>query len=142
MIPTLRNLIFQDLWLKLFSLALAILIWFTVNFSTKNDFLPVASLSLSPRQQRTFPNLPVLVVCTAEDVRSFRVTPKEVQVTLEADAKTLQRLQEKEIRVLVDLTGIGAAHDLHKRIEVSAPAGVTHVRVDPEEVQITFPPNS
>jgi hypothetical protein len=43
---------------------------------------------------------------------------------------------------LVDLTGIGAAHDLRKRIEVSAPAGVTHVRVYPEEVQIIFPPTS
>jgi YbbR domain-containing protein len=142
MIPSLRHLVLQDFWLKLFSLALAVLIWFTVNFTTKNDVSPGASLSLSPREQRVFPKLPVLVVCTAEDVRNFRVAPKEVQVTVEGDVKALQRLQEKEIRVLVDLTGIGAAHDLRKRIEVSAPAGVTHVRVDPEEVQIIFPPTS
>ena len=30
MIAFLRNLFFKDFWLKLFSLALAVLIWFTV----------------------------------------------------------------------------------------------------------------
>jgi YbbR domain-containing protein len=140
MIPTLRNLILQDMWLKLFSFALAILIWFTVNFTTKNEVMPRAALSLSPREQRVFPHLPVLIMCAAEDVRSFRVMPKEVQVTLEGEAKVLQKLKENEIRVLVDLTGIEAAQDLRKRVEVSAPAGVRHMRVEPEEVQIVFPP--
>jgi len=36
------------------------------------------------------------------------------------------------------LTGIKAA-ELRKRIEVSTPAGVTHVRVAPQEVEIIFP---
>jgi len=142
MIPRLRNLVFEDLWLKLFSFALAILIWFTVNFATKNEIIPRTPLSLAPREQRVFANLPVLIVCSAEDMRSFRVTPKEVQVTLEGEPKVLQKVQEKEIRVLVDLTGIEAAQGLRKRVEVSAPAGITHMRVEPEEVQIVFPPKS
>ena len=32
MIAFLRNLLLEDFWLKLFSLALAVLIWFTVTF--------------------------------------------------------------------------------------------------------------
>jgi|SRR3974390_1207868 YbbR domain-containing protein len=142
MIPSLRKLIFQDLWLKLFSFALAVLIWFTVNFATKSDFSPVASLSLAPREQRTFHELPVLVMCPAGELRGFVVTPKSVEVTVEGDASLLQKLQEKEIHVAVDLTGINSAQELRKRIEVAAPAGVKPVRVAPEEVQVVFPPKS
>jgi hypothetical protein len=36
---------------------------------------------------------------------------------------------------------VGAARDLRKHIEISVPAGVTHLRVMPEEVQVIFPPD-
>ena len=42
---------------------------------------------------------------------------------------------------MVDLTGVGTARELRKRIEVSLPAGVTCMRVAPEEVQVIFPPD-
>jgi YbbR domain-containing protein len=142
MIPTLRKLIFQDLWLKLFSFALAVLIWFTVNYATKSDVSPVASLSLAPREHRTFRQVPVLVMCPAEELRGFVIAPKVVEVTVEGDPGLLQKLQEREIRVVVDLTGIVSAQDLRKRIEVSTPTSVKPVKVDPEEVQVIFPPKS
>ncbi len=141
MIRFLRNLFFADFWLKLFSLALAILIWLTVNFALRRQGSPVASQTLVS-SERSFSHLPVVIMSSAEDVRSFRVNPKEVEVTVRGDSKLLQTLQNKDIHVLVDLTGIEAAHDLRKRIEVSTPAGVTHVRVEPAEVQVIFPPKS
>ena len=58
---------------------------------------------------------------------------------MRGDSKILKNLQSKDIRVLVDLTGIEAARSLRKRIEVSAPAGVTHVGVQPEEVDVIIP---
>src|SRR5690242_14267877 len=128
MIPTLRNWIFQDLWLKLFSLALAVLIWLTVNFATKNDVAPGRSLPFSPREQRTFHNVPVLLMCAADEVRGFKVNPKEVDVTVEGDAKVMQKLQDRELHVVANLTGISAAEDLHMKVEVSTPAGVNRVR--------------
>src|SRR5215831_13542916 len=119
MIPTLRNFIFQDMWLKLFSLALAVLIWFTVNFATKND-VPGASLSpLAPKEERTFHNVPVLLMCSAEEVRAFKVYPKEVEVTFEGESKILQKLDGKDLRAMANLTGIGAAESLHMKVEVS-----------------------
>ena len=142
MIPTLRNWIFQDLWLKLFSLALAVLIWLTVNFATKNDVAPGSTLPFSPREQRTFHNVPVLLMCAADEVRGFKVNPKEVDVTVEGDAKVMQKLQDRELHVVANLTGIGAAEDLHMKVEVSTPTGVKRVRVDPQEVQITCPPKN
>jgi YbbR domain-containing protein len=78
---------------------------------------------------------------SAEDVRGFKVSPNEVEVTVQGSARTLQNLQSKDIRAVVDLTGVAAARDLHKPVEVSVPAGVTFIRVAPEEVQVIFPPD-
>ncbi len=140
MITLLQDLVVKDFWLKLFSFVLAVLMWFTVRaIALKNEGGPIAPLAVAVPERMVLSNLPVIVMSSAEDVRSFRVNPKEVDLVLQGDAKVLKNLQKSEIRVLVDLTGIGAAHDLRKRIEVSTPAGITHVRVDPEEVQVIFP---
>ena len=93
-------------------------------------------------KQKDFSRLPVVILSSAQDVRSYKVSPSEADVTIEGDPAILRSVDRKDIRVLVDLTGIGAAHDLRKRIEVSIPAGVTLVRVAPEDVQVIFPPSS
>ena len=134
-----QNIILKDIRLKLFSLMLATLAWFTVAFALRNSTSPLPSISLTPMEQSTFFHLPVVVMSSAEDVRSMKVNPKEVDVTVRGEAKALRKLSSKDIRVIVDLTGSEATHDLKKRIEVSTPAGVTHVNVDPEEVQVIFP---
>lgn len=139
MIDYLRDLFFKDFWLKLFSFALAVLLWFIIYFA--RDFSPGTPLRIAT-EKRTFSQLPVDILSSAEDVRSFRVNPKEVEVTVQGDPRILKGLQPKEIRVLVDLTGISAAHDLRKRIQVSTPPGVTYTHASPEEVQIIFPPRS
>jgi YbbR domain-containing protein len=91
--------------------------------------------------QRTFLKLPVVVLSSAEGVGEIQIHPQEVEVTIEGEPRTLQNVQSKDIRAIVDLTGIKAA-ELRKRIEVSTPAGVTHVRVAPQEVEIVYPKNS
>jgi YbbR domain-containing protein len=131
MIAFLRNLVLEDFWLKLFSLVLATLIWLTVTFASQKE---------AWTDQRVFSNLPVTILSAAEDVHNFKVTPREVEVTVQGDPKTMQNLQSKDIRAIVDLTGVTAARDLRKRIEVSVPAGITHMHVVPEEVQVVFPP--
>jgi len=130
MLIFLRDLFFKDVWLKLFSLSLAVLIWLTVAFAVSG--LPIHT------SERTF-SLPVVVMSSAADVRSFKVHPNEVEVTVQGDVKTLAKLQTKDIRVLVDLTSISPVGDVFKRIEVSTPPGVTHVRVQPQDVQVIFP---
>jgi len=136
MMDLLKNLALRDLLLKVFSFALAVLIWVTVHMGLTNQ------LSLAPTKERVFTHLPVVILSSAEDVRSLRVEPKEVDVTVRGDAKSLQALQAKDIHPLLDLTGIEAARELRKRIEISTPAGVTFVKVEPEEVQVIFPPKS
>jgi YbbR-like protein len=138
MITFLRDLLFKDFWLKLFSLALAAAIWTTVTLAIKNEVSPLPTLGI-PTDVRTFYSLPVLVLSSAGDVRTIKVEPEQVAITLQGEPKTLQNLQGKDIRALVDLTGITAATNLTRRIEVSIPSGITHVRVVPSEVKILFP---
>jgi YbbR domain-containing protein len=133
MITFLRNLVLEDFWLKLFSLLLAVLLWLTVTFASRKD---------AGIDQRVLSKmLPVTILASTEDVHNFRVSPSEVAVTVQGNPKTLQNLLTNDIRAIVDLTGVGAARELRKRIEVSVPAGVTHMRVMPEEVQVIFPPD-
>lgn len=136
----LHNLVFKDFWLKLFSFVLAVLMWFTINSAIQQqEGAPRTALALEPTLKRTFSNLRVVVLCSAENVRSCRVEPQTVEVTVEGAVKTVHNLESNDLRVVLDLTGIEAAHDLKKRVEVSAPAGVTLVKVDPEEVQVIYP---
>jgi len=132
MIAFLRKLVLEDFSLKLFSLALAVLVWLTVTFASQKEVWT---------DKRVFSNLPVIVLAAGEDVHHFRVNPGQVEVTVQGDHKTLQNLQSKDIRPMVDLSGVGVARDLRKRIEVSVPAGVTPLRLAPEEVQVVFPPD-
>lgn len=139
MITFLRDACSKDLGLKLFSLALAILIYSFVSvFAIRNESPALSALAL-PTEVRTFYNLPVLVMSSAADVRQFKVLPEEVAITVQGDPKVLARLESREIRALVDLTGIESAKDLRKRIDVTVPSGITQVRVSPAEVRVLPP---
>jgi hypothetical protein len=132
MIRFLRHLFLDDFVLKLFSLGLAVVVWLIVTFASQKE------AGMTPR---IFYNLPVIVLSSAQDVRNFKLSPGEVIVTVQGDAKAVQNLQSKDVRAMVDLTGVAPARDLHKRIEVSVPPGITCMRVAPEEVQVAFPPD-
>jgi YbbR domain-containing protein len=138
MIAFLRNLFLEDIWLKLFSLALAVLTWLTVTVAIQKEVSPTEALIRN--KELTFSNLPVVVLSAAGDVHAFRVDPKEVQLTVQGDPRILASLKPRDIRVMVDLTGIDPVGDVRKPIKVSTPAGVTHVRVVPQDVLVIFPP--
>jgi hypothetical protein len=140
MISFLRNLIFHDFILKLFSVGLAVLIWMTVSFAIRKEVSPVANFVGTAPEQRTFFSVPVIVMSTAADVRDVKVRPSEVEVTVRGESKVVRNLKGAEIRAIVDLTGIESARELRKRIDVSTPVGVALVVVSPEEVQVLVPP--
>jgi len=137
MIRFLRTVFFDDIALKLFSLGLAVLTWVTVWLAIQKEVSPTTALSAL--KEKTFVNLPVSVLSSAGDVHSFRVDPKEVQVTVQGDSRVLATVRTRDIRVLVDLTGIDPFGGMRRKIEVSTPPGVTHVRVIPEDVLVISP---
>jgi hypothetical protein len=140
MIKFLRHLFLDDFVLKLFSLALALLFWITVSFAIQQkEGLPTPALPLTTEVRRFF-NIPVVVMSSASDVRNFKVSPNQVEVKVEGGAPIIENLQSKDLRALVDLTGSETAQNLRKRIEISAPAGITVLSVSSLEVQVIPPP--
>jgi len=139
MIDFLRQFLFRDFWLKLFSLVLAVLIWLTVSFAIRKDVSPVAALA-GPIVEQTYYNIPVRIIFSAADVRSVKVNPSEVEIKVRGETRLLQGLKPDNIRAVVDLTGIEAARGLRKRIEITTPAGVTFVQVVPDQVEVIVPP--
>jgi hypothetical protein len=137
----LQSLILRDFWLKLFSFALASLVWFIVNMAIKKDISPGA-LALGPTEEVVFRDLPIVVLSPAQDVPSVSVSPKSATVTLQADKATMRKISNHDIRLLVDLSEDSFSKDGHRRIEVSTPAGISRVRVEPEEVQLTAVPKN
>jgi YbbR domain-containing protein len=136
----LRQLVVHDFWLKLFSLGLAVVTWFTVAYAIQRRSAPISNITLNTHQLTLY-KVPVVVLSSASDVHDFRVDPREVQVTVQGEPGVLEKLQNSDIRPLVDLTGIEGPADLRKRIEVSTPSGVTFVRVFPPDVKVIFPRN-
>lgn len=141
MITFFRQLILHDFWLKLFSLALAVLVWVTVSFAIRQQGSPVSTAGLTIKE-RPFYNVLVVAVSSAEDVRGVKVSPNEIEVAVQGDAVIVDKLYSKDIRAIVDLTGAQAAPDLRRRVEVFPPPGIACVRVTPPEVQVVFPPKN
>jgi len=133
----LRDFFLKDAGLKVFSLALAILIWLTVSFAIRKGSRQEANVfsNIPSRVLR----VPVLVMSAAANVREFRVRPNYVEVTVRGEQAALAKLQERDIHAIVDLTGIESTEGMSKRIEVSTPPGIVHVGVYPEDVEIVIP---
>lgn len=125
-----RNIILRNFGWKLLSLALAVVIWLTIK-------------ALSAEQGQTekmFLTVPIQIVSSTADVRTFRVDPTTVNVTLKGRPGAINRLTEREIRVLVDVTSADMHQSFRRHVDVAVPNGITVVRFEPTEVQLTPPP--
>src|SRR6185436_16729240 len=98
MISLLRHLVVHDFWLKLFSLVLAFLIWFTVSLAIQKEGSPVPAALCQKITERVFFNLQVFVNSSAEELRQSRVNPKEVAVTVSGDPAAVDSLTSADVR--------------------------------------------
>ena len=137
-----RDWFIKDLGWKLFSVFLALAIWLTVHKILEESAPPSILLSRPPAMTytNTFNNLPVLIVSAAADVREFHVTPNAVTVTVSGQPEIMAALRMDQVHALVDLTDIEAARNLQRRVDITTPAGVTLVNVNPAEVNVVIPP--
>src|ERR1700733_13468862 len=135
-----RDLVTKDLGLKMASLIAAAVIWHIVHSGIHDE--PLAENPIGFENSVTFSTLPVLIVSAAVDVREFKVNPSAVTVTVSGAGEIVSALKQNEIHPLVNLTGIEAASDLNKRVDVSTPPGVRLVNVEPPEGNIVVPPKN
>jgi len=125
-----RNIVFRNFGWKLLSLGLAIVIWLTIK-----------ALSAEQGQtERMFINLEIKIVSSRTDVRTFRIEPATVNVTVKGRPSAVSRLVDPEIHVFADLTAADLTESFRQHLDVAVPNGITVVRFEPTEVQVTPPP--
>lgn len=135
----LRNLVFGDWLLKIFSLALAVLTWLAVSFSLQQK--PGAVPGQPDLSEQPYYDVPITVVSGTGDVHDLKTKPSEVDVvTVQGEKSIIQKFERRYIRLQVDLTGATLTNGLKRRVEVITPPGVTCMRVLPEQVEIILPP--
>ena len=125
----------KDLGWKVFSWCLAVVVWLTV-YKIREE----PETSAASGIENTYGNLPVHLLSATADVRNYRIDPDTVVVAVSGPPKTMAVLQANQIHAMVNLTNIEFSHDLHLQVEVSTPAGVTLMNVEPAEVDVIIPP--
>ena len=127
---TLRNLILHNFWLKLFSIALATVIWLAIHYSIHDEMN--ANQSLSPEYIR----VPVSVRTDPGDKRVFRITPDEVVVTAVGKDPVLFQATQKGIHVNLDLTSFSGKEAASQRLKAEAPPDIIVLEILPSTVEV------
>lgn len=123
-----RDVIFNNAGWKLLSLVLAVLIWATYS----SDLME----RLRPGGLRRFSAVPVTVLTTASDRRSYRVTPDKVEILVRGSANLLEAVQTGELQAFVDLTGVRETEGLRQKIAINLPPGFSVARVIPPDAWV------
>jgi YbbR domain-containing protein len=119
----LRALIFDHVWLKMFSLVLATLIWLAVWTNLRNE--PIFKDDL-----RTFVNRPIGVLVDSPERAQVSVIPERATVTVRGPGNLLLGLKEDDINVFVRVPSkLPLSGDLP--VHVYVPAGTAVAVVTP-----------
>src|SRR5882672_1787829 len=86
-----RNFLQNNFWLKLFSLFLALLIWFSVRFYTIYD-VQTARNAFKLSARRDFIQVSIKVLKSTTNTQSCRIGPAQVDVTVAGEKSLLQNL--------------------------------------------------
>jgi hypothetical protein len=134
-----RDFFLKDLGWKLLSLCLATGIWLTVHNILTESMAPGKS---DTESTNIYSNQPVRIVSATSDGHSYRVAPDEVTVTLVGPADLMANLQASEIHAVVDVSGLKITREEFRDVEVSPPARVTLIGVEPPQVMVMPQPAS
>jgi YbbR domain-containing protein len=127
-----RNLIFNNFWLKTFSLVLATMIWMAIHYNLQTE--SSAEQSVRSPDYHLWPR-PIMLMTAADDHRAYAVDPLTVNVKVNGDSEVLKKLNANDIRVFVDLTAVAVVHGAYP-VEVKLPRNVALEHVWPSHVHI------
>lgn len=122
--------------LKLFALALAVLIWTTVH-----DMIQGGSAGAGFGRTRTLTGVPVWVLVRAGERQGFRADPETVEVTVRGPRELVESLVADDLRVVVREDPELRASGQLLPVEVEAPEGIVVVRVQPPRIRLWSPPD-
>ena len=117
----LSNLIFNNFWLKFFSIALATVIWLGIHYDIHNQF-SISQIKMS---------VPVEIVIPPGDSRIFKITPSVVVVIAVGEKEA-----QKNIRVYVDLTNFRSKRSATEEVHADVPPEINILEINPATVAV------
>src|SRR6185295_13182350 len=115
-----RNFLQNNFWLKLFSLFLALLIWFSVRFYTIYD-VQTARNTFKLSARLDFLQVPIKVLKSTANTQSCKIEPTLVDVTVAGEKSLLQNLSARDIAPFVSLVGEQAVGVFSNQVQVYTP---------------------
>jgi len=133
----LRDIFVKDFWWKLASFLLAVFIWSVVKVTIQRE-LRMSDDAGIPAITGEFKKIPVTLLRDPGDVRPLRVVPREVDVIISGDQARLKNIKAQQIEVFVRLADIRKLDGTPLKLAVTAPSGITIIRVLPSEVLVNI----
>ncbi len=129
----LRSFLLENLWLKSFSLILAILIWLAIQ-SNPSEYQVVQSL-FPPRTQILELRCPIAIMNPPGSHAAFNLEPGTVIVKVRGEEAVLRKLNPDNIQVYVRLPELLKLNRLFP-VEVIVPREVALKEVVPDQVSV------
>lgn len=131
-----RDVLLHNLWWKLISLSLAILVWFGARLIMSRDIQPARN-PLEPEGYRLFDAVPVRILEPAGARHPpLEVAPTAVSLQVQGGLRTIERLVLPDVLVYVDVSKTFPTGRVDERVEVRLPPGVKLVSVVPGTVTL------
>lgn len=131
-----RDLILHNLWWKLISLSLAVLVWFGARLIMNRGIQPARN-PLEMDGYRHFDAVPVRVLHPAgSDQPPLAISPGAVSLQVQGGLRTIERLVLPDVLVYVDGSQSSPTGRVDERVEVRLPPGVKLVSVVPGTVSV------
>jgi YbbR domain-containing protein len=134
-----QDLILRNFWLKLFSVALATVIWLSIHYGVENEST-LNRLGVNHLLAQEYIRVPVTVMTAPGDHRAFKIVPNEVFVIAMGEEAALRRAMNRNFKVTVDLTDFHSAQPTAMELQSEAPADVTVEEISPSMVTVEQTP--
>ena len=129
----------NNIWLKVFSFALAMLIWFTVRSPTPKEIgLPTWSL-WKDVADRSFTNMPVVLLILPDQGQRFTIYPATADIIVKGSPDTINRLSRSDLKVYAQIVDFNFPLGAFP-LKIVLPQGVTLLSINPSSVIVESTP--
>lgn len=131
---SLPDLILRNFWLKLFSVALALVIWLGIHYGIRNEF-SISQANINSLLAQEYVRVPVTIVRRPNDNRVLSVTPADVLVVAVGEKDALRNAAKKSMRVYVDLTRFASGPAVEE-VHADVPPDIIVREISPSTVTV------
>lgn len=119
----LKNMLTENLPIKIISITLAVFLWFFVTFKGQTE---------------TSFEVPLEFKNTPSDMEVLKQNVKKISVSISARERLLREISQNEVRVIVDLSNakLGENSIPITKSSVKSPRGVDIIRIEPSVVKV------